>query len=275
MRERAAGPAPVVAFLILILIALAALSSFAGLAEKVSEGDWLRWDMDVLSSVYGGRTQVLDLVMSVVTGTGGGYGLHIISAFALTILLWRRRFREALFFGVTVQGARLGVVVLKEIFDRPRPELANDAFPGGRAVALVMLIVAAIIVARWRPWALPLFGGIVALQVGFDRLDDVLIPGRSSRAFPSGHAANSMAMALTVVVLAWRTRWRWLALVSCALFVSLIGISRVYLGYHYPTDVAAGWLFSLGWVAGICLLSGVFSSGSREDPSLKFSASSS
>lgn len=252
MRVRAAESAPVVAGLVLIV--LAALSSFAGLAETVSEGESLQWDRDLLFSVYGGRTQPVDLVMSSVTGAGGGYGLHVISAVALALLLWRRRFRQALFFVVAVQGARLGVVVLKDIFDRPRPGLVSDAFPAGRNVAVVLLIVAAILLARWRPWSLPIFGGILALQVGFDKLDDMLITGRSSPAFPSGHAANSMAVTLTLLVLTWRTRWRRLVAVSGAAFIVLVGVSRVYLGYHYPTDVVAGWLFSLGWVAGVYLL---------------------
>ena len=52
--------------------------------------------------------------------------------------------------------------------------------------------------------------------------------------FPSGHAAGSFALA--VFVFAWSRRaGAWLVLLACA-----IALSRVALGVHYPTDVAAG-----------------------------------
>lgn len=66
--------------------------------------------------------------------------------------------------------------------------------------------------------------------------------------FPSGHAMVSMAIALALVTLAWPTRWRWPSLVAGALFVAIVGASRVYVGVHYPSDVAAGWLASAAWV---------------------------
>ena len=66
--------------------------------------------------------------------------------------------------------------------------------------------------------------------------------------FPSGHAMGSMAIGLTVVLLAWRTKWRVPITVAAALYVVFIGFSRLYLGVHYPTDILAGWLLAAGWV---------------------------
>jgi undecaprenyl-diphosphatase len=81
--------------------------------------------------------------------------------------------------------------------------------------------------------------------------------------FPSGHAMASMAFCGALVVVAWRTRWRWYALAFALVFVPLVGASRVYLGVHYPSDSLAGWCASLLWVAGLALLHGRLRSRAR------------
>ena len=59
--------------------------------------------------------------------------------------------------------------------------------------------------------------------------------------FPSGHAMGSMTLAVALVLLAWNTRWRWPVVAAMAVFVPMVGLSRVYLGVHYPSDILAGW----------------------------------
>jgi undecaprenyl-diphosphatase len=66
--------------------------------------------------------------------------------------------------------------------------------------------------------------------------------------FPSGHAMLSSSLAFSVVLLLWPTRWRWLAVTVAAVYVILIGLSRLYLGVHFPSDVIAGWCASALWV---------------------------
>jgi membrane-associated phospholipid phosphatase len=68
--------------------------------------------------------------------------------------------------------------------------------------------------------------------------------------FPSGHAMGSMTLAVVVVLLAWPTRWRRIALVAMAVFVPMVGLSRIYLGVHYPSDILAGWAAATVWAVG-------------------------
>ncbi|HEY0662719.1 MAG TPA: phosphatase PAP2 family protein [Lysobacter sp.] len=67
--------------------------------------------------------------------------------------------------------------------------------------------------------------------------------------FPSGHAMGSMTLAWVCLLLAWRTPWRWPVTIVVVLFTGLVGLSRVYLGVHYPSDILAGWTAASVWAA--------------------------
>lgn len=66
--------------------------------------------------------------------------------------------------------------------------------------------------------------------------------------FPSGHAMISFAVAMTVILLLWHTRFRIAAVIVGILFCLLISLSRLYLGVHYPSDIVAGWSISFVWI---------------------------
>jgi undecaprenyl-diphosphatase len=68
--------------------------------------------------------------------------------------------------------------------------------------------------------------------------------------FPSGHAAASTVFGGLICILAWRSGFRGRRVgiaIACA-WIALVGVSRVYLGLHYPTDVIAGIADGLLWL---------------------------
>ncbi|HEX5997939.1 MAG TPA: phosphatase PAP2 family protein [Hyphomicrobiaceae bacterium] len=78
-----------------------------------------------------------------------------------------------------------------------------------------------------------------------------------SASFPSGHSMMAAVVYLTLGALLARTqadrRVKAYVLTVAVLLTVLVGISRVYLGVHWPTDVLAGWALGGGWAL-LCLL---------------------
>jgi undecaprenyl-diphosphatase len=137
----------------------------------------------------------------------------------------------------------------------------------GSAVWLVPIATAFAVglALRWRQWSPLVLIAVTGLgsvtltvigkaAVGRARppLIDAVAPFEYSYSFPSGHSLNSLAIAgIVAYLLVRRQRRRWarvLTILLAALFAVTIGLSRVYLGHHWLTDVAVAWALALAWL---------------------------
>jgi membrane protein DedA with SNARE-associated domain/membrane-associated phospholipid phosphatase len=156
------------------------------------------------------RSGALTSIAKAITWLGAGGVVTALAALCAALLAWRRRWTE---FWVLVAGmaiTQVGIDVLKEVVDRPRPG-----------------------------------GGLV---------------DTSGSSFPSGHAAHSVFylwLAVTIVLRLRPGMARGAAVVTAGfVLTALIGLSRVYLGVHYLSDVSGGWAlgaaaFSLAAAVGL------------------------
>jgi undecaprenyl-diphosphatase len=181
------------------------------LASEVSEGDTLAFDRAILIAVRG-ATDGHDLV----SNTLRRLMLDVTTLgnnglLTLVALL-------AVGFLIAVGKSRLGML------------LGVGILTGSAASALLKLAY-----ARQRP-------DVVAHLVSVD-----------TASFPSGHAMNAAIVYLTMAVLLGRGQKRHGAriyILSVGVMLTLlIGLSRIYLGVHWPTDVLVGWIFGASWAA--------------------------
>ena len=78
-----------------------------------------------------------------------------------------------------------------------------------------------------------------------------------SLAFPSGHAANATMVWLCLALLLPTTpRGRLFAVWGAVWLTLVVGLSRIVLGVHWPSDVIGGWAFGLFWTLLLLRLSG-------------------
>jgi membrane-associated phospholipid phosphatase len=140
-------------------------------------------------------------------------------------------------------------------------------FIGDVPVLIVLTLVAAALAYRWtkswRPAALLLFAmaGSAALTFGLKAVVERQRPGityvlgavDTGFAFPSGHTLNSTVFLGMLAGLLWvRSPFataRVVVAIGAALLSIGIGLSRLYLGYHWATDVLAGWTIAVTWLA--------------------------
>jgi undecaprenyl-diphosphatase len=177
-----------------------------------------------------------------------------------------------LVFGTVAEGVRDNEVFLLDTLATPflhahanpvLDDVMNDATTiGSTAVIPALFVIAIVLLCIRRRFGAALFlaiasGGALLLnglmKLFFHRPRPVLpwaqIPPDFS--FPSGHTMNSVAFYLALAVIVWSIlgrRWGIAATAGAIALCTLIGISRIYLGFHYFTDVVGGALAGIAWV---------------------------
>src|SRR5690606_1729845 len=145
-------------------------------------------------------------------------------------------------------------------------ELVRDVTAFGGTGPLLFITLAAILyLVMLRKYRSSLFlllavgGGQLlssVLKLGFDRARPDLVPHGMhvyTASFPSGHAMMAAVTWLTLGALLARsearTRIKAFLILLAGTVTLLVGLSRVYLGVHWPTDVLGGWVAGSAWAA--------------------------
>lgn len=143
-------------------------------------------------------------------------------------------------------------------------ELARDITALGGVGVLTFLVIAAagyLWLTRNRRLTVFLLVSVstgILLSQGlksiFDRARPDLVSQEAAvytASFPSGHSLMAAVVYLTLAVLLARTLDRWITrvyVIALATFLVIaVGLSRIYLGVHWPTDVLAGWIMGAAW----------------------------
>lgn len=192
-------------------VAALAVGLFALLAQGVVGGAVQAFDQAAVDWARSLDAPWLDWLALLGAALGSGVATWIVLGVGSVALWVTRHHLSVLLLWIALLGGRLLSAELKALFDRPRPA----------PVA----------------WDLELFG----TPIGFP----------ASPSFPSGHAVTSVIVFGTLAYLVVRLEptvamRRW-TLGAAAALILLIGLSRVYLGVHYPSDVLAGYLAGFVW----------------------------
>jgi undecaprenyl-diphosphatase len=148
--------------------------------------------------------------------------------------------------------------------------------PGSSVFRLVLAVPVLVLLARrrlWRTavWVLVAVGLIGPLTTACKELVGRLRPQFAdggarihSMSFPSGHSSGIATTVTVGLLLAWpllsaASRRVWLGI--GAVIVLVVGLTRMWLGVHYLTDVVAGWCLGVAWTLLTALLIGVLPGG--------------
>ena len=156
------------------------------------------------------------------------------------------------------------IAVRSSGLDRAVTAYTDLGGPVGMPILTVLATAAmALTWRRWSPVLLMLAAtagsltmtGVGKAVVGRARppLVDAVPPYESSPSLPSGHTLNAVVVAGVIAyLLVRRQRRAWAraaTITAAATFATTMGLSRVYLGHHWLTDVLIGWTLGLAWLS--------------------------
>jgi len=154
--------------------------------------------------------------------------------------------------------------------------LAVLTAPGLSWFRLVVFLPVLVLLVRRRAWwtaawvltAVALIGPLnTLLKHYFGRVRPDFAEGGArldSLSYPSGHSSGIATLVTVALVLAWpflAGRARHTALAAGVLLVVLVGLTRMWLGVHFLSDVVGGWALGVGWALLTALLFGAFAEG--------------
>lgn len=237
----------VVAAVCLAGFVVVALLVGAGVTAGVDQGA-----LDAVSTLHGGP---LDPVMVAIPELGVADILGFFTMIPVGFLWSLGARRSALFVGSAYYLGALVTDLVKSASARPRPPASYQIplkMPESEDLiwaGLAVLIVLALWRTRFR-WGALLGATLFAATI---LIDPPRIATAGIDAFPSGHALRSTVLVGSLVIaMPWRPSRRVIAAFAAILLA--IGVSRVYLGEHHPTDVVAGWLLGAAFIAALALV---------------------
>ncbi|MGY1669136.1 phosphatase PAP2 family protein [Geodermatophilus sp. SYSU D00710] len=208
---------------------------------------------DPAPALLGGRRAATLLVVVALAVAGLVVGLGLLVTGALTDTWLGRVDRDVVAWFAGLRSSGLTTVME-----------AVGSLGGTRtvvAVGLSLAVLSLAVAAHWRPvvFVVTTLAGEVVLYWGVAQMVDRVRPAvadltsglPTAASWPSGHAAAATAVygGTAALVLAYgRRRGRWTVLVLPGLLAPAVGISRLYVAAHHPTDVLAGLLLGGLWV---------------------------
>lgn len=131
----------------------------------------------------------------------------------------------------------------------------------GGAIFLSIVTIALLLLIKNKKIGLSIFSNIVIITILNQLLKRILrrprptefrIVEETGYSFPSGHSMVSMAFYGYLIYLIYRyiknKYIKWSLIVLLSILICLIGISRIYLGVHYTSDVLGGFLLSISYL---------------------------